>query len=74
MVVTHDMVDMQLRHHVAQCRHIQLVGTKFRRHVATQAHRFFHQQKLVIRSQLVDLADITPLRYQDAPGVAGVVE
>jgi hypothetical protein len=74
VVVTHDMVDMQLRHHVAQSRHIQFVGTKFRRHVATQAHRFIQQQKLVIRRQFIDLADIIPLRYQDAPGVAGVVE
>ena len=73
MLVANDVMHVQLRHHVAERRDVEL-GAGEGLHQCAAEHRGLAQQgELIVITQLVDFADASASRHQDAPGILRVV-
>lgn len=68
----HDVVHVQLRHHVAERRDVELVPAEVRHQRAPQQRRFRPETCQVGRREVVDLAQSGPARHQDQPRVVPV--
>src|SRR5512132_2923640 len=66
-------MDVQLRHQVAECREVELVGPKRLRNRPGYQGDLLDQRQPVGFRQLEDLAGAFPLRHQDEPRIRRVV-
>ncbi len=69
-----DMMDVQLRHQVAQGADVYLVGMEAVHQVAREHRRLATQLLLVGLRQLKNLADPGTLRHEYEPGITRIVE